>query len=71
MKNGNVHAIAVNILSDNSWRRTIYLAKLIHPELFKDLDPRAVHQEYLTKFLNLDFDLDNQGMFLYPVPENW
>jgi iron complex transport system substrate-binding protein len=71
VKNGDVHVIAVNILSDNSWIGTVYLAKLIQPDLFQDLDPRAVHQEYLTKFLNLDFDIDNQGMFLHPVPEDW
>lgn len=71
VKNGDVHAIAVNILSDNSWIGTVYLAKLIQPELFKDLDPRAVHQEYMAKFLKLDFDIDKQGMFLYPIPGNW
>ncbi|MDD4580500.1 MAG: ABC transporter substrate-binding protein [Methanothrix sp.] len=71
VKNGNVHAIAVNILSDNSWIGTVYLAKMIHPELFKDLDPIAVHQEYLTRFLNLDFDVRKQGVFVYPLPDDW
>lgn len=71
VKNEDVHVIAVNILSDNSWIGTVYLAKLVQPNLFQDLDPRAVHQEYLTKFLNLDYDIDNQGMFLYPVPDGW
>ena len=45
---------------------TAYMAKWFHPELFSDLDPKAIHQEYLTKFLRLDYDLDEQGVFVYP-----
>jgi iron complex transport system substrate-binding protein len=37
-----------------------------HPELFKDLDPKALHQEYLTRFQGLDIDLDRKGVFVYP-----
>ena len=43
-----------------------YLAKWFHPELFKDLDPQAIHQEYLTRFQRLDYDLDKHGVFVYP-----
>jgi iron complex transport system substrate-binding protein len=45
-----------------------YHAKWFHPELFKVLDPKAIHQEYLTKFLGLDIDLDEKGVFVYPEP---
>ncbi|MCW3128855.1 MAG: ABC transporter substrate-binding protein [Methanophagales archaeon] len=45
-----------------------YLAKWFHPELFKDLDPKAIHQEYLTRFQGLDYDLDKHGVFVYPEP---
>ena len=45
-----------------------YLAKWFHPELFEDLDPQAIHQEYLTEFQGLDIDLDEQGVFVYPEP---
>ena len=45
---------------------TAYMAKWFHPELFSDLDPKAIHQEYLTRFLRLDYDLDEQGVFVYP-----
>ncbi len=48
---------------------TIYLAKLFHPELFEDLDPEAVHQEYLDRFQRIDYDLDEHGIFLYPPIE--
>jgi len=45
-----------------------YLAKWFHPELFPDteLDPKAIHQEYLTRFQGLNIDLDEKGVFVYP-----
>ena len=43
-----------------------YQAKWFHPELFEDLDPQAIHQEYLTEFQRLDIDLDEKGVFVYP-----
>lgn len=43
-----------------------YLAKWFHPELFADMNPRAIHQEYLTRFLGTDFDLSKNGVFVYP-----
>ncbi|OPY51538.1 MAG: corrinoid ABC transporter substrate-binding protein [Methanosaeta sp. PtaU1.Bin060] len=42
-----------------------YLAKWLHPELFPDLDPQEVHQEYLNKFQGIDFDVKKQGAFVY------
>ena len=45
-----------------------YMAKWLHPELFEDLDPKAIHQEYLTRFQGLDIDLDKKGVFVYPEP---
>ena len=47
-----------------------YLAKWFHPELFKDLDPKAIHQEYLTEFQGLDYDLDKRGVFVYHPEEH-
>ena len=47
---------------------TIYMAKWFHPELFEDLDPKAIHQEYLERFQGLDIDLDEKGVFVYPEP---
>ena len=45
-----------------------YLAKWFHPDLFEDLDPKAIHQEYLTRFQGVDIDLDEKGVFVYPEP---
>ena len=43
-----------------------YMAKWLHPELFEDLDPQEIHQEYLTKFMRIDYDLGEHGVFAYP-----
>jgi len=43
-----------------------YLAKWLYPDLFEDLDPQAIHQEYLTRFQGLAYDLDEHGVFVYP-----
>ena len=45
-----------------------YLAKWFHPRLFADVDPKTIHQEYLTEFQGLDYDLDEHGVFVYPEP---
>jgi iron complex transport system substrate-binding protein len=43
-----------------------YMAKWFHPELFSELDPQAFHQEFLTEFQRLDYDLSEHGVFVYP-----
>jgi iron complex transport system substrate-binding protein len=45
-----------------------YVAKWLHPELFSDLDPQAIHQEYLTDYMCIDYDLDEHGVLFYPEP---
>jgi iron complex transport system substrate-binding protein len=49
---------------------TAYLAKWFHPDLFTDLDPKAIHQEYLDRFMRIDYNLDEQGVFVYPPLED-
>ncbi|MCK4736499.1 MAG: ABC transporter substrate-binding protein, partial [Methanophagales archaeon] len=46
-----------------------YCAKWFHPDLFEDLDPEAIHQEYLDRFQHIDYDLDEHGVFVYPPIE--
>jgi iron complex transport system substrate-binding protein len=68
VENGTVYIITNHVIGGT--RNFIgigYLAKWFYPELFADLDPKAVHQEYLTKFQGLDIDLDEKGVFVYPV----
>ena len=49
---------------------TAYFAKWFHPDLFEDFDPKAIHQEYVTRFQHLDYDLDKHGVFVYPPLED-
>ena len=46
----------------------VYYAKWLHPDLFKDLDPQAVHQEYLDRFQKINFQVREHGVFVYPSP---
>jgi iron complex transport system substrate-binding protein len=46
-----------------------YMAKWFYPELFSDIsveDIESVHQEYLTRFMGLDYDPNELGTFVYP-----
>jgi iron complex transport system substrate-binding protein len=45
-----------------------YMAKWFHPTLFSDLDPKEIHQQYLTDFMRIDYDLSEHGVFVYPEP---
>jgi len=74
VKNGRVYIITSEIGStySNSCRaflQVAYNAKWFHPEIFEDLDPQAIHQEYLTRFQGLDIDLGDKGVFVYPPLE--
>jgi iron complex transport system substrate-binding protein len=43
-----------------------YSARSFHPELFSDIDPRATLQEYLNRFIRVNTDISEQGIFFYP-----
>ena len=45
----------------------VYLAKILHPDLFTELDPVAVHQEFVTDWMGLDYDLTTNGVFIAPA----
>ena len=67
VKSGSVYTIAEDILGGVKHVIGVgYMAKWFHSELFEDLDPQAIHQEYLTKFQRLDYDLDEHGVFVFP-----
>ena len=73
VKNRRVYMMDINALmtGPNHLMGTAYLVKWFHPELFKDLDPKAIHQEYIDRFCTgLDYDLDEHGVFVYPPLES-
>ncbi len=69
IKNNRVYVISSKIVPKSFFVGMAYTAKWFYPELFEDLDPKAVHQEYLTRFQGLDYDLDKHGVFVYPPLE--
>ena len=42
-----------------------YMGKWFHPDLFADIDPQEIQQEFL-EFQGVDFDLSEHGVFVYP-----
>ena len=67
VERGNVYVITSDLYRGARDFVSIgYMAKWFYPELFKDLDPKATHQEYIARFQGLDYDLDEQGVFVYP-----
>lgn len=40
-----------------------YYAELFHPVLFSDFDADEVHQEYISKWMGIDYDLSKHGVF--------
>jgi iron complex transport system substrate-binding protein len=76
IKEDRVYVISQYILgagaasASRTFVQDAYQAKWFHPELFEDLDPQAIHQEYLTRFQGLDYDLDKRGIFVYHPEEH-
>ncbi|HQI68359.1 MAG: ABC transporter substrate-binding protein [Methanothrix sp.] len=70
VKDRKVYCFSTDISTGLSyWLGIVYMAKILHPDIFSDLDPQAIHQEYLTRFQHLDYDLDKHGVFVYPPVE--
>ena len=76
VEDGEVYIVTVHLVSFypvsgcRSFVLIAYQAKWFHPELFEDLDPQAIHQEYLTRFQGVDIDLDEKGVFVYHPEEH-
>ena len=70
VKNDRVYAVSSRLTNGPQTIVAIaYCAKWFHPDLFEDLDPEAIQQEYLDRFQHLDYDLDEHGVFAYPPIE--
>lgn len=63
-KNERIYLMTTEITSRPRWFVGLaYLAKWMHPDLFKDLDPEAIHKKYLEKYQGVNY----QGSFVYPA----
>ena len=65
VKNEKVYCISFQVMSKPRYFvGTAYLAKWFHPELFEDLDPRALNEGYLEKIQGMPY----RGVYAYPEP---
>ena len=70
VKNKKVYVICWDIEQTAYFVGASYYAKWLHPDLFEDLDPQAIHQEYIDRFRHINFDVKKQGVFVYPPLED-
>jgi len=63
VENGRVFIITSDAASVHPSIFNSYVAKWLHPELFEDMDPVAIHDEWLQKFLGIEYD----GVYAYPL----
>jgi len=63
VKSGRVYLVSADVwLGPASFVALLQVAKWFHPALFDDVDPRAVHREYLKRF----HGLTRTGVQFYP-----
>ncbi len=60
--NGKVYIISSTLLVERNVIGQLYFAKWIHPDLFADIDPAAVHGQFIERF----FSADLKGVYVYP-----
>ena len=70
VKNGRVYIMHMSLnLGPKHPIAKVYWAKWFHPELFEDMDPSVIHQEYMDEFCGMDYDVTEHGVFVYPPLE--
>ena len=72
VKNGRVYVVTHKdfYYGPSHFIAIAYMAKWFHAELLEDLgNPQVFHQEYLTRFQGLEYDLNEHGAFAYPPHE--
>ena len=71
VQNGRVHIIDTDVFGGpKHFIGILYLATWFYPDLFADVNPEAVHQEYLTTYQHSMYDVTSHGVFVYPVAQS-
>lgn len=61
--NHRVYVIDYKVLAaSKSWIGALYLAKILYPNLFEDLDPEEIHRRFYEDWLGINY----QGIYVYP-----
>ena len=64
VRNGRVHLLSADICSGPRYIIGVaYMAQWTYPDLFADLDPAGIHQEYLKQFQGMEIP---NKIFVYP-----
>lgn len=68
VKEGRIYIIDEGLSYGFSYPIAVaYMARWLHPDLFGELDPQAMHQEFIDKYCpGLSFDVYRNGTFAYP-----
>lgn len=64
VKDGQVYIQGGEFFGPKMVMNLCYVAKLLYPDRFDDLDFEAFHREYLEKYQGLEF----KGIYVYPCP---
>ena len=64
VKNGRVYLISPYCKSTHPSIWHSYIAKMLHPKLFEDIDPVKIHREWIETFLGIEY----MGVYAYPIP---
>jgi len=68
VKNGRVYVIDSSLADSPAFPAALVtVAKWLYPEVYKDVDPKQVFQEYINDFLHLNFNVSREGVFVYPA----
>ena len=66
VKDGHVYILSNDIFGGPEYiLGTLYLAKWLYPEELWDINPEDVHQKYISEFQHLDFDVEDNGVFVW------
>lgn len=67
VRDGRVYVISGDFsLGPQMTIGTVVVAKWLYPELFADLDPEAIHREFIKDFMDVDPEIAGEGAFAYP-----
>ena len=67
VKNDRVYCISYKFGTGPSYPAALATtAKWFYPERFTDIDPAAIHQDYIDTFLNVDYSVADHGVFGHP-----
>lgn len=67
VKNGRLYFVNGGTRSVHNSIFCLFMAKALHPDLFKDVDPESIYRQWYNKFLGTD----NRLVVAYPPSESW